>query len=64
MTFTIFKPLSDFFFINMVDVALITRTRRRMEKGENIKWYTILRLPVSKARNKVHRNFGTEFPEE
>ena len=64
MTFTIFKPFSDFFFIKTADVALITRTRRILEKGEMIKWYTIFRLPVSNARNKVHRNFGIEFPEE
>ena len=58
MAFIIFKPFSGFFFIKMADITFIARTRRRLEKGEMIKWYTIFRLPVPNAGNKVYRNFG------
>ena len=58
MAFAIFKPFSDFFLIKMADLTFIPRTSRRLEKEEMIKWYTIFRVPVSNAGNKVHRNFG------
>ena len=64
MAFAIFKPFSNFFFIKMTDVTFIPRTRRRLEKEEMIKWYTIFRLPVPNAGSKVHRNFGIQFPEK
>ena len=53
-----------FRFSIRADVTFKTRTRRRLEKGEMIKWCTIFRLPVPNAGNKVHQNFRIEFPEE
>lgn len=53
-----------FRFSIRAEVTFKTRARRRLEKGEIIKWCTIFRLPVPNAGNKVHQNFRIEFPEK
>ena len=60
----VYHSQTVFRFSIRADVTFITRTRRRLEKGEMIKWCTIFRLPVPNAGNKVHQNFRIEFTEE